>query len=142
MYNDLIFEKYDTVCFHIVEEWRNHLPYILYSRKLTKTHTLTWFLRTMTQCVSRSLNNWSLNTYQWDAFYAWYMLNKTFKPMTGETKTRLCKKFFKSKLYVVTREPEDWITELELLRDDLWTLGDIIDGVEIMTHIVSNIPEE
>ena len=61
--------------------------------------------------------------------------------MKGESKTRLRKTFAKSELYDVTRDPEDWITELELLRGDLRKLVVIIDDMEMMTHILSNLPE-
>ena len=67
----------------------------------------------------------------------WERLNKTFKPITGASKTKLCKKFAKVELYDSTRYPDEWITELELLRKYLQTLGVIIDDVEIMTHILS-----
>ena len=56
--------------------------------------------------------------------------------------TSLQKKISKFELDDVTRDPEDWIAELELLRGDLQKLGFIIDDVEIMTHILSNLPEE
>ena len=69
-------------------------------------------------------------------------LNKKFHPMTGASNTRLRKKFAKCKLDDVTRDPEEWIYELELLRGDLWKLGVIIDDVKMMTHILSNLPEE
>ena len=61
--------------------------------------------------------------------------------MTGATKTRLCKKFTEIKLYDVIRDTEDQITELELFRGDLQKLGLIIDDVEMMTHLMSNLPE-
>ena len=53
----------------------------------------------------------------------------------------LCNKFAKSELDDVTRDPEDWITKLEFLRGDLQKLGVIINDVEIMTHIMSNLLE-
>ena len=40
-----------------------------------------------------------------------------------------------------TRDPEEWITVIELLRGTLRKLGVINDNVEIMTHILSNLPE-
>ena len=61
--------------------------------------------------------------------------------MTGASKTRLRNKFAKSELYDVTREPEDWITELKLLRVNLRELRVIINDVEMMIHILSNLPE-
>ena len=62
--------------------------------------------------------------------------------MTGASKTRLRKKFAKCELYGVTRDPEYWTTELELFRANLRKLGVIVDDAEMMTHIISNLPEE
>ena len=72
----------------------------------------------------------------------WGKYNNKFNPMRGASKTILRKKFAKCELYDVTRDPEDQITELELLRGDLRKLGVIIDDVKIMNHIMSTLPEE
>ena len=45
----------------------------------------------------------------------------------------------KRELYDTTRDPEDCITDLELLRVDLRQLGTINHDVEMMTHILSNL---
>ena len=42
---------------------------------------------------------------------------------------RLCKKLSKSKLDDVTKDSEDWITDLEILIGNLHKLGVIIDGM-------------
>ena len=76
------------------------------------------------------------------ALRAWERLNKKFQSMTGAFKKILCKKIAKSELYDVTRDAEDWISELELLRGDLRKLGVIIDDAKMMTRILSNLPEE
>ena len=75
------------------------------------------------------------------ALCAWGKLNKKFQTMISASKTILWNKFTKCELDDVTRDPEYWITELELLREDLRKLGVIIDGAEIMTHILSNLTE-
>ena len=62
--------------------------------------------------------------------------------MEGASKTRLQKKWSKCKLDDVTRDPEDWITELESLRVKIRKLGVIIDDTEIITHIMPSLPEE
>ena len=62
--------------------------------------------------------------------------------MEGASKTRLQKKLSKCKLDDVTRDPEDWITELESLRGKIRELRVIIDDTEIITHIMPNLPEE
>ena len=74
--------------------------------------------------------------------HAWERLNKKFQPITGASKTKLSKKFEKNELDGVTRDPEDCITDLEWLIWDLQKLGVIVDDVEMMTHILSSLPEE
>ena len=69
-------------------------------------------------------------------------LNKKFQPMIGASKTIIRRKSAKSVLYDVTRDPEEWISKLELLRGDLRKLGFIIDDVEMVTQIPSNLPKE
>ena len=61
--------------------------------------------------------------------------------MKGARKTRPCRKCPKRELDDVTRDPEDWMNELELLIF-FRKLGFIINDVEIMTHILSNLTEE
>ena len=53
--------------------------------------------------------------------------------MIGAFKKRLWKKFAKCDLDDVTRDPEDCITQLELLRGDLQRMEVNIDDVEMMT---------
>ena len=67
---------------------------------------------------------------------------KKIDPTKEASKIRLSNKFAKNDLNYVTRYPEDWVSDLELLIGDLRKLGFIIDDVEIMTHILSNLPEE
>ena len=49
---------------------------------------------------------------------------------------------WKNELDGVTRDPEDCITDLEWLIWDLQKLGVIVDDDEMMTHILSSLPEE
>ena len=46
-------------------------------------------------------------------------LSRKFQPTTGASKTRALRKFTKSKLKDVKRDPEDWIAKMGLLRGDL-----------------------
>ena len=77
-----------------------------------------------------------------DTRLAWIKLSRKFDPTTGYFKKILRNKISKCKLDDVTRNPEEWITQLELLRGDLRKLDVKIDGSEMMTHILSNLPEE
>ena len=65
-------------------------------------------------------------------------LNKKFQPIPGASKTRLRKKSMKIESDDVTRDPEDWITELELLRGNLRKLGFIIDDVQTNSIILEH----
>ena len=62
-------------------------------------------------------------------------------PTTEESKTRLHKKFAKYELDDVTRNSEEWISEIEILRGDLQNLNIHIEDSEMMTHILLNLPE-
>ena len=68
----------------------------------------------------------------------WIKLSRKFDPTTGASKTMLHKKFSK----YVTIKPKEWITEIEILRGDLRKLDVQIDYSEMMTLILSNLPEE
>ena len=48
-----------------------------------------------------------------DAIQAWMKISRIFETTTGAFKTRPCRKFSKSKLYYITRNPEEWITDIE-----------------------------
>ena len=61
--------------------------------------------------------------------------------MIGATKTKIHKKFAKIELDDVTRDPEDCTIKLELLRGNIPKMGVIIDDVEMIIHILSNLPE-
>ena len=41
------------------------------------------------------------------------------EPTNGDSKTRICKKFSGCKIYDVTREQKDWITDIKLIIGDL-----------------------
>ena len=58
------------------------------------------------------------NRYR-DTRQAWTKLSGKFDPTTGASKTKICDKFANWKLDDVTKKPEEWITELKLLRGDL-----------------------
>ena len=54
-----------------------------------------------------------------DSRQAWTKISRKFKTTTADSWMILCNKFAKSELDDVTRDPEDLITALELLRGDL-----------------------
>ena len=62
-----------------------------------------------------------------DAILAQTIISRKFEPIAGDYKTRLCNKSSKRELDDVTKNPEEWITELEFIREDLRKLDLHID---------------
>ena len=61
-----------------------------------------------------------------DTRQEWIKISRKIDPTTDVSKTRIRKKLLKSDLDDVTRDPEDWITKLELLRGSLKKLVVIV----------------
>ena len=70
------------------------------------------------------------------------MSNKTSNKDIKSSKTIICKKVLERKLYDVTRDPEDWIAEIKLLRGRVPKLSVNIDDGDMMEHILSNLSEK
>ncbi|MFM8622588.1 MAG: hypothetical protein ACKOB3_04330, partial [Holophagaceae bacterium] len=77
-----------------------------------------------------------------DARVAWKSLREKFEPTTGAAKVQAKKDFHQLKLSSVTEDPDDWITQLELLRRRLKTLGTDILDEDLMLHILNHLPKE
>ena len=67
---------------------------------------------------------------------------RKFEPTKGVSKIGLCNKFSKCKVYDITRNSKEWITEIEILRVYIKKLDLYIDNSETMTSIILNLPEE
>ena len=81
------------------------------------------------------------NTHR-DARLAWIKLSRNFEPTAGASKTKLRKKISKCKLDDVTINPKELINNVKLLRGDSQKIDVHIDDSVMMTHILSNFPEE
>ena len=77
-----------------------------------------------------------------NARQSWMNILGKFEPTIVSSKTRLCNKCSKWELDDITRNPKEFITNLRVLRGDLRKLDVQIDDSEVMTHILSNLPEE
>ena len=55
---------------------------------------------------------------------------------------KIKRKFANSRLKKNTKDPEEWITELEELRDRLEDMGSIMSDEDLMIHILNNLPSE
>ena len=71
-------------------------------------------------------------------------MDVTFKffSITGDSRTRVCNELSKCKIYDLTRNSEEWTTKLKLLIGDLQNMSVQIDDSEMITHILSNLPEK
>jgi hypothetical protein len=77
-----------------------------------------------------------------DLAKAWKGLMDTFEPSTASTKVMLKKQFYSTKLSDAGRDPDEWITELELLRQRLKSLKVHVDDEDLVIHILNNLPKE
>ena len=77
-----------------------------------------------------------------DARLAWKNLQEKFEPSTGAAKVQLKQEFHQLKLSSVDEDPDAWITQLELKRRRLKTLGAAIDEDDLILHILNHLPKE
>jgi hypothetical protein len=77
-----------------------------------------------------------------DARLAWKNLRDKFEPSTGAAKVQLKQEFHQLKLSSVEEDPDTWITQLELKRRRLKTLGSEIEEDDLILHILNHLPKE
>ncbi len=77
-----------------------------------------------------------------DARLAWKNLQEKFEPSTGAAKVQLKQEFHQLKLTSVDEDPDAWITQLELKRRRLKTLGAVIADDDLILHILNHLPKE
>ena len=77
-----------------------------------------------------------------DAAMAWKRLCEKYRPNTAPSRLNLIKKFHSMKLESATRDPDEWLTELEDLRAQLELCGRIISDDELLEHVLNNVPTE
>ena len=77
-----------------------------------------------------------------DARLAWKNLQDKFEPNTGAAKVQLKQEFHQLKLSSVEEDPDVWLTQLELKRRRLKTLGATIEDDDLILHILNCLPQE
>ncbi len=77
-----------------------------------------------------------------DAALAWKNLCNKHEPKTSATKVELKLRFNQSKLEDARKDPEEWVTELEILRQKLKVMKSEITDEDMMIHILNNLPKE
>ena len=73
---------------------------------------------------------------------AWSKLMTRWEPQTLTTVFELESEFARSKLEDVSRNPEEWITELEYIRNKITNLGSNFSDERFLGHVLTNLPEE
>ena len=75
---------------------------------------------------------------------AWDRLVAKYAPKTAPSLLKLKKKFANSKLETAEKHPDEWITELESLRNDIdsISLSTKMTDQDFMIHVLNNLPEQ
>jgi gag-polypeptide of LTR copia-type len=77
-----------------------------------------------------------------DAKIAWFDLCGKFEPNTKTALVATKLEFSKSKLASAGTDPDEWIKELETLRRRLEVMDAKMDDVDMVVHIINNLPAE
>ena len=77
-----------------------------------------------------------------DAAKAWKKLMKRFESQTSASKVKIMGQLHASRLTKKTKDPEVWISELEILRSRLAEMGTTVDDEALILHILNNLPSE
>ena len=77
-----------------------------------------------------------------DAHQAWNNLKARYESDTPSTKIQLKKEFNTSALTDTNTDPDEWIADLERIRQRLKTLKSEITDEDLIIHILNNLPEE
>lgn len=77
-----------------------------------------------------------------DAYLAWTRLRNKHQPVTNTQKIMLRREFHRSKLGKVSKSPDDWIEELEIIRSRLAPLGVTIDDEDLIMQVLEGLPKE
>ena len=77
-----------------------------------------------------------------DARLAWKNLQDKFEPKTGAAKVQLKQEFHQMKMTSADEDPDPWLTNLELKRRRLKSLGAVIEDDDMILHILNSLPKE
>ena len=74
------------------------------------------------------------------AALAWQRLKLRWQPTTMTSLFKLEAEFANKRLEYKTRNPEEWIAELEQLKIRIASLGGEVTNERMISHILSNLP--
>ena len=92
-------------------------------------------------CISGKRGDWRVWSRKFLAV-AENKLMKHFESRTSASKVKLMGQLHASKLTKKSKDPEVWISELELLRSRLAEMGTTVDDDFLILHILNNLPSE
>ena len=76
------------------------------------------------------------------AHTAWKNLTNKYKPKTVQSKAEKKLEFAQSKLSDWTKDPDEWLDELERIRADLEMMRSGISDEDFKIHVLNNLPKE
>lgn len=77
-----------------------------------------------------------------DAYMTWTRLRNKHQPATNTQKIMLRREFHRSKLGKVSKSPDEWIEELEIIRSRLAPLGVQVDDEDLIMQVLEGLPKE
>lgn len=77
-----------------------------------------------------------------DARVAWSDICSKFEPNTKTALVATKLEFSKSKLASANTDPDEWMKEIESLRRRLEVMGSKMEDVDVVVHIINNLPTE
>ena len=77
-----------------------------------------------------------------DAAKAWKKLKARYESQTSASKVKIMGQLHASRLTKKSKDPEVWISELEILRSRLNEMGTTIEDEFLILHILNNLPSE
>ena len=77
-----------------------------------------------------------------DAHLAWKRLNAKYESKTNVSLTQLQLEFSESELTYVHKDPEEWMTKLEVIQSRLRSMNYNIRLEQLIIHVLNHLPEE
>ena len=101
----------------------------------TSTYAGKFSIRVIKECKTNDYPNGN-------ATKAWKRFCDKYIDKSSPTLINIKRKFAKSRLKKNTKDPEEWIMELEELRDRLEYMGSIMSDEDLIIHILNHLTSE
>ena len=77
-----------------------------------------------------------------NAYHAWQSLQTKYNEKNILTLLSLNKEFMKSRLKDAREDPDEWIAELESIRERLDGMNQKMTDAQFIMHVLNNVPKE